>query len=1170
MEREILFCLTALQMGLTTYEELKEIGRLLSEKGIVSPRSELIKREALPLEKIKTIEHAVDVSLSLYNGDCRRLLSLRIYQRLIKEAFGGSVSISADGEVRPSYPRLKIGSEDIDVHTITEESAGRYESERDIGQGGIGRVILAYDRHIGRHIAIKELLTAPHPKSERDSTISTDEARFLREARLTAQLEHPSIIPVYEIGRRHDNSIYYTMKFVRGRTLSDIIKSCGSLNERLRYLSHFVNLCNAIAYAHSKGVIHRDIKPHNVMIGEFGETVVLDWGLAKIKNQMETENEKFANQMRLLKDAAAGKTVAGEVMGTPQYMPPEQALGDVENIDEKSDIYSLGAVLYEILTGFPPFDGDSPLEIVKDVRAYSRGEKGLIPVKREEPECPDELAAIAEKALSSDKKKRYQSVIDLIDDVEAYMAGRKVSGHKYSFFANLRRKIKKGKIAFVASIILTIIILTSLVLINHLSYLLRSSKFRLFESNAFHLIEQNDFIGAAYFATLAEKIDIKNRRLSHLMSFPFHTPVLNAVENNGLSITSIDVSPDNKFIAVGSKEGVLNIYEFPSLKFLYTARTGSYISKVIFSPESNLLATGNQDGSIRVYNLNPFSLVKIIKDFSTPVGALAFSYGGKYLVASAGHRYSTLLRGADSFIRLYSTSDFTLLAQLVGHTKAVEHLIFTDFNKYLVSASIDGNLIFWDIFKKREIKRVNLESPVTDIHSNPDYSVSAITEDGRIINYYVDREPEPLLTNLRGDYLFEKFSDTIITAGGNYEQDNCINCNINLYKLKPTIDLSLVEFSTLGRFKHRVVDLSISRGRGILAAATDDNRIYLFILSPYIRGSPNMSEIYSREEGISSLNCNNMVAMCYVAFSSKKIMTIKGRDELRISDIRNLIPENVKKIFPIDDKNLLFTKGEYGLYHLNIPQESTKVIISEPIDIQNIKMSTNSEYIGISDKSGDFYLLQHRGDEVVDTKFKRRDVQNFAFSPDNQLIAFVNRDLSVSGQKVFRVSIDELMSDGTEMRIFTTNKEIIDLFIAENPIRIIALDDQNNIYSIGKSGELLKSQKIDDMYRIIGISPVKGYPYLMLRYQNGRHIGIYNLTTNNILYYLFGHTSPILNALPDQNGIISVSQDDRIVLYRIDEIERYIYSLKQEDISAFYDKYKMLMKNLNSTFSISD
>ncbi|MCP4593528.1 MAG: serine/threonine protein kinase, partial [bacterium] len=183
------------------------------------------------------------------------------------------------------------------------------------------------------------------PRTDRVSKTGAVAARFLREARVTGQLEHPNIVPVYEVGRRQGGAFYYTMKLVRGRTLAEALKQCRTLADRLRLLPHYVDLCNAIAYAHSRGVIHRDIKTDNVMLGEFGETVVLDWGLAKVKEEPDICGTETRPKLSGLADPSTGHTVHGSAIGTPAYMSPEQADGRVDEIDERSDVWSLGAVL---------------------------------------------------------------------------------------------------------------------------------------------------------------------------------------------------------------------------------------------------------------------------------------------------------------------------------------------------------------------------------------------------------------------------------------------------------------------------------------------------------------------------------------------------------------------------------------------------------------------------------------------------------------------------------------------------------------------------------------------------------------------------------------------------------------------------------------------------------
>jgi len=223
---------------------------------------------------------------------------------LLKQAkdWGGSVERPGTGSVEITTDL----SDDNDVREVTLdeschdvsgcmviEQAGRYQEISEYARGGMGRILMVKDRCLGRDVALKELLPTL-ASQEQKPTLAKNDAdqpfrRFIREAMITAQLEHPSIVPVYELGRREDGSFYYTMKLVKGKTLSEAIQETNDLDERLRLLPHYIDLCQAIAYAHERGVIHRDLKPSNVMVGQFGETVILDWGVAKIQ-RMEIEN----------------------------------------------------------------------------------------------------------------------------------------------------------------------------------------------------------------------------------------------------------------------------------------------------------------------------------------------------------------------------------------------------------------------------------------------------------------------------------------------------------------------------------------------------------------------------------------------------------------------------------------------------------------------------------------------------------------------------------------------------------------------------------------------------------------------------------------------------------------------------------------------------------------
>ncbi len=342
-----------------------------------------------------------------------------------------------------------------DLQSLPLEAPGRYQRVTDatgapveLGRGGIGLVLLALDSVTGRTVAMKQLL--PQANEGHQSLApraGSREHRFLREARVTAQLEHPSIVPVYDIGLQGDGQLYYTMRRIEGRTLAEAIAAAPSLKERLLLLPRFLDVCQAIAYAHSHSVIHRDLKPQNIMLGRFGETWVLDWGLARLRG-------RITGEMLKVSPSITGAFDAG-VIGTPAYMSPEQAQGELSAIDERSDVWGLGAVLYEILTAKTPYSGASALEVIAKIRT-----EPFTPLAELQPDVPADLKAICDKCLRREKHERYASAADLAADIDLWLQGRRVSAHRYSatervarFFTRYRLPIR---VALVAAAVLAL------------------------------------------------------------------------------------------------------------------------------------------------------------------------------------------------------------------------------------------------------------------------------------------------------------------------------------------------------------------------------------------------------------------------------------------------------------------------------------------------------------------------------------------------------------------------------------------------------------------------------------------------------------------------------------------------------------------------------------------
>lgn len=311
----------------------------------------------------------------------------------------------APGNASQAVPQWVRGAVQGDTET-------RYGLKKIHASGGIGRIWLAHDHQLGREVAIKELL----PENANDDRTV---ARFLREARLTGQLEHPAIVPVYELASQADGH-FYAMRFVRGRTLSAAAHSYHRQRtagrdaplEFIALLTAFAAVCNAVAYAHARGVLHRDLKGDNVILGDFGEVIVLDWGLAKILGQADDWETGGTPPPD---DQDAGLTLQGDVIGTPAYMAPEQAEGRSNEIDQRTDVFGLGAILYEILTSQPPFVGSNTLEVL------TQASRGTHPLPRTLwAEVPTTLESICVKALAKDPNERHASASELAQEVQRW------------------------------------------------------------------------------------------------------------------------------------------------------------------------------------------------------------------------------------------------------------------------------------------------------------------------------------------------------------------------------------------------------------------------------------------------------------------------------------------------------------------------------------------------------------------------------------------------------------------------------------------------------------------------------------------------------------------------------------------------------------------------------
>jgi PAS domain S-box-containing protein len=411
-DRNLLVAGFAVRAGFVDCQQFTEIYRLGEEKPDQPLENTLFERGWIQAEDRASLAHLVRRALDKHRGNVREAMaSMAQASRLSLAALEGLDSEST----MAGSPSTAISAQP-EIPQAVSPLDHRYAFASLHATGGIGRVWLAQDHQLEREVAVKELL----PDKAANARLA---ARFLREARLTGQLEHPGIVPVYELTIRPDNNQpFYTMRFVRGRTLLDAInayhdkRSAGETEppEFLSLLASFVAVCNTIAYAHSRGVVHRDLKGANVMLGDFGEVIVLDWGLAKQLNQPDPEPAEPAS-VAIDEIHDPSLTVQGEIVGTPAYMAPEQAQGRLDQIDQRTDIYGLGAMLYEILTGRPPFVGATTVEVLhKAVRG------DFSPPRELWSDVPPPLEEACLKALAADPNERFSRAEDLAQEVQRW------------------------------------------------------------------------------------------------------------------------------------------------------------------------------------------------------------------------------------------------------------------------------------------------------------------------------------------------------------------------------------------------------------------------------------------------------------------------------------------------------------------------------------------------------------------------------------------------------------------------------------------------------------------------------------------------------------------------------------------------------------------------------
>jgi WD40 repeat protein len=708
-DRDLMLGVLALEMGLVTRDVLADTMRGRAPDEPRSLGQILMDKGELTAEAHAQLEAMVDTSLKAHTDAANHSTTALDPARQVRTRIGRLVRNTI------AAPPTTVGAK--------TSSGSRFRILRLHDRGGLGDVYAAQDEELNRVVALKSI-------QGRFANHSLYRARFQFEAEITGGLEHPGIVPVYGLGHYDDGRPFYAMRFIKGDSLATAIdrfhaadvphRDPGERTLELRkLLGRFIDVCDALEYAHSRGILHRDLKPGNIMLGKYGETLVVDWGLAKSLDRPELPTD--SNEPLLHATSASGlqETAAGTPIGTPAYMSPEQAAGRHDQLGRASDVYGLGATLYQLLTGQPPVIGETRAEISRKVIAGDIARPRSI-----QPRISPPLEAICEKAIALEPADRYRTPRALAEEIEHWLADEPVSAYPDPWFERLSRWTRRHRPLVAGAAALLVTSMVALAIGTTLVEAARraeaqahgiADRARRDEIEARRQAENQLYLSNVALAGrewLAGNVSRVEELLNECSPARRHWEwrYLKRQCNSALvtlagqhfgPLTALAFSPDGgRLVSVGYL-GTVKVWDAAEGRVVLdlevpNGHTG-HVRAAAYSPDGKRIATAGDDQTVRLWDALGGTPGLVYREHPAAVTSLAFSPDGDWLASAS----------RDGGVRLWSPSTGETKLTLRGHTAAVTSVAFSPDGRRLATAGEhpDMDPRLWSVETGEEIRR---------------------------------------------------------------------------------------------------------------------------------------------------------------------------------------------------------------------------------------------------------------------------------------------------------------------------------------------------------------------------------------------------------------------------------------------------------------------------------